>query len=173
MKVCLVGLELTYVSVLKSWSNPANIYLLKVNHRNSRKRGKICSKLTLKTHKQLWMYFSPFSNVSVVEFEQVNTFWEVYLRIVDVLRLEQASWRWIIFITQAWFWFTSSFSLKLFDWASLLILIFFLWNLLGLTKQFSVLYIIMLSFDFVCASYVLEMNFCYTQCIYSFVIRNM
>ena len=28
---------------------PANIYLLKGNNRNTRKRGKICSKLTMKT----------------------------------------------------------------------------------------------------------------------------
>ena len=28
--------------------NPANIYLLKVNERNTRKGGEICSKLTIK-----------------------------------------------------------------------------------------------------------------------------
>ena len=30
-------------------NNPANIYLLKVNNRNTRKRCEICSKLTIKT----------------------------------------------------------------------------------------------------------------------------
>ena len=39
---------------------PANIHLLKVSNRNTRKRCKICSKLTIKT---------PFSSVSIVDFE--------------------------------------------------------------------------------------------------------
>ena len=30
-------------------NNPANIYLFKVNNRNTRKRYEICSKLTIKT----------------------------------------------------------------------------------------------------------------------------
>ena len=29
--------------------NPANIYLFKINNRNTRKRSEICSKLTIKT----------------------------------------------------------------------------------------------------------------------------
>ena len=45
----------------------AVIYLhLKVNIRNTRKRCETCSKLTIKT---------PFSNVSIVDFEQVNVRW--------------------------------------------------------------------------------------------------
>ena len=36
----------------KGTLNPASIYLLKVNHRNSRKRYEICSKLTMKTPKR-------------------------------------------------------------------------------------------------------------------------
>ena len=48
---------------LDSLSNPDNIYLFKVNNRNTRKRCEICSRLTLKT---------PFSSVSIVGFEQVN-----------------------------------------------------------------------------------------------------
>ena len=41
--------------------NPANIYLLKVNHRNSRKRYEICSKLTMKTPKWLhWPRYGVF-----------------------------------------------------------------------------------------------------------------
>ena len=43
---------------------PANIYLLKVNNRNTRKRCEICSK------------FTPFSGVSIVDFEQVNVCWD-------------------------------------------------------------------------------------------------
>ena len=41
----------------------ANIYLFKVNNRNTRKRCKICSKLTIKT------------SISIVEFEQINVNW--------------------------------------------------------------------------------------------------
>ena len=33
----------------KVWNGPAGIYLLKVNDRNSRKKFKICSKLTINT----------------------------------------------------------------------------------------------------------------------------
>ena len=41
----------------------ANIYLLKINNKNTRKRCETCSNLTIKT---------PFSNVSIVDFEHVN-----------------------------------------------------------------------------------------------------
>ena len=41
----------------------ANIYLLKMKNKNTRKRCEICSDLTIKT---------PFSNVSIVDFEHVN-----------------------------------------------------------------------------------------------------
>ena len=47
----------------------ANIYLLKVKNRNIRKKCEICSKLTIKTLRQ---NFTPFSSVSLVEFERVN-----------------------------------------------------------------------------------------------------
>ena len=40
-------------------NNPANIYLFKVNNKNTRKRCEICSKLTIKTSK-LW-YFGKFN----------------------------------------------------------------------------------------------------------------
>ena len=33
----------------KHWNEPANIYLFKFNNRNTRKKCKICSKLTIKT----------------------------------------------------------------------------------------------------------------------------
>ena len=61
--------------------NPANIYLLKVNERNTRKGSEICSKLKIKIPEERhWRlsgifivnfktYFTPFSNVSIVDFE--------------------------------------------------------------------------------------------------------
>ena len=45
--------------------NPANIYLLKVSSRNSRKRCELCSKLTIKTPE-------PRQLRSIDDFEQVN-----------------------------------------------------------------------------------------------------
>ena len=45
---------------------PVNIYLFKVNNRNTTKRCEISSNLTIKT------YFTPFSSVSIVDWEQVN-----------------------------------------------------------------------------------------------------
>ena len=64
---------------------PVNIYLFKVNYRNTSKRFKIWSKLTIKTSAQLhWsrsgslLTFIPFSSVSVVEFEQVNITWVLW-----------------------------------------------------------------------------------------------
>ena len=44
---------------------PCKTDLFKVNNRNTRKRCEMCSKLTIKT------YFTPFSSVSIVAFEQV------------------------------------------------------------------------------------------------------
>ena len=54
---------------------PANIYLFKVNKRNTRKKCEICPKLTIKTPEQrqrclyfkLWKYFTSFSKASIVE----------------------------------------------------------------------------------------------------------
>ena len=42
---------------------PANIYFFHVCNRNTRKRCGICSKV-----KKLWIYFTPFSSVSIVDF---------------------------------------------------------------------------------------------------------
>ena len=72
-------------------SNSANIYLFKVNNMKTRKRCKIYLNLTLKTSELcywrlsvvfivnlkkyceiLWIYFKPFSSVSIVDVEQVN-----------------------------------------------------------------------------------------------------
>ena len=54
-----------------------------MNHRKTRKRCEICSTLTIKTpdghdvfwcfYSLLWTYFTPFSSVSIVHFEQVIT----------------------------------------------------------------------------------------------------
>ena len=63
----------------------AKISLLKVNNRKTRKRCEICSKLTIKAPKRrnwrrssvfvvnIWTYFTHFSSVSIVNFEQVST----------------------------------------------------------------------------------------------------
>ena len=69
-----------------SMNLPANIYLFKVNTRNTRKRWEICSKLIMKTaewrqwyHTDIfmltWTYSSPSYSVSIVDFEQVNVSW--------------------------------------------------------------------------------------------------
>ena len=46
-------------------SNPASIYLLKVNKINTRTRGEICSKLTIKTPERPITYFTLSSGVSI------------------------------------------------------------------------------------------------------------
>ena len=68
-----------------TWSYPAGNYMFKVNIRNSRTGYGLCSKLTIKTPERrkmvsIWClycycYFTPFSSVSVVNFEQVNSDW--------------------------------------------------------------------------------------------------
>ena len=51
---------------------PANLYLFKVNNRNTRKRYEICSELSIQAPEQRqWC-------VSVVDFEQVNVGWQEY-----------------------------------------------------------------------------------------------
>ena len=67
---CTDYLEYIY---LQNHNFPVNIYLFKVNNRNSRKSCEICSKLTIKAPEQ--PYFTPFSTVSIVDFEQVNVGW--------------------------------------------------------------------------------------------------
>ena len=54
---------------------PGNIYLYKGNNRNTRKRCEICSKLIIKTSGVFIINFeqlTPFSSVSIVDFEQIN-----------------------------------------------------------------------------------------------------
>ena len=70
---------------------PSNINLFKVSNRNTRKRYEKCSKLTKKCQNDVndlvlvflffWTYFTPFSSVSVFDFEQVSVSW-VYIRMI-------------------------------------------------------------------------------------------
>ena len=63
---------------------PANIYLLKPKCRNTRRKCEKCSNLTIKTpERRQWRqchmtYFTLFSSVSIIDFEQVNVSW-VYM----------------------------------------------------------------------------------------------
>ena len=67
---------------------PSQSYLFKFNNRNNRKRCEIYSKLRIKTpERRHWRlfgvfivdvtYFTPFSSVPIVDFEQVNVHWAV------------------------------------------------------------------------------------------------
>ena len=62
--------------------NSVNIYLFKVSNRSSRKRCEKYSKLTIKTterrqYRLVFVVFSGvFSNVSIIDFEQVIVCWE-------------------------------------------------------------------------------------------------
>ena len=62
----------------KNWQGlpPKDIYLLRINDRNNRKGCKICSKLTIKRPEwHQWTYFTPFSSLAIVDFEQMNVCW--------------------------------------------------------------------------------------------------
>ena len=56
-------------------NSPGGIYLFKVNNRNTRKRCEICSKLTIETPEQR-QYFTPYSSVSIFNFEHVIAGWD-------------------------------------------------------------------------------------------------
>ena len=66
----LANVKVPQQSIESNWSesfrllkdiHPANIYLLKVNNRNTRKRSEICSKLTIKTlERRQWHLFLVF-----------------------------------------------------------------------------------------------------------------
>ena len=80
-----VGLALTVLTIktLQRINYPINIYLFKVNIRNTRKRCKICSKLTINpANIYLFkvnngnIFHTFFPTVSLVEFEQVTLSWE-------------------------------------------------------------------------------------------------
>ena len=63
---------------------PANIYLFRVNNRNTRKKREICSKLAITTSEQhhcrhFGVLLLSLSSVSIVEFEQVNGSWAIFI----------------------------------------------------------------------------------------------
>ena len=58
-------------------SDPANIYLFKVNNRKTRKRCKIFSKLRIKNSEFEHILYFFISSVSNVDFEQVNVSWGI------------------------------------------------------------------------------------------------
>ena len=57
---------------------PANINLFKVSNRNSRKRFKVCPKVTIKTRSGVFIVNFELFHTSVfnVDFEQVNVCWD-------------------------------------------------------------------------------------------------
>ena len=72
----LLPSRLLMVIITNPSNNPANIYLLKVNKRNTRKRCGICSKLTIKTpERHHWRR----SAIFIVNFEHISQFFLVYL----------------------------------------------------------------------------------------------
>ena len=48
--------------------------MVKVNNRNTLTRSEICSKLTIKTPER--RFFTPYSSVFIVNFEQINAGWD-------------------------------------------------------------------------------------------------
>ena len=63
-------------------------YMFKISNRNTRTRCKISSKLTIKTPERrlallltFWVYFTPWSSVSIVNFEYVIAGWEETSRV--------------------------------------------------------------------------------------------
>ena len=81
-KVVDICKGLNYVS-----NYPTNIYLFKVNNKNIWKKCEIYSKLLtvfLCFCCELWAHFTPFSGISIVDFEHVNIIW-VFIRIFLLL----------------------------------------------------------------------------------------
>ena len=65
-----------YPLIIQKSYNPFNIYLFKVNIRNTRKRYEICSKLTVKTlERRQWRG----SGVFIVNFEHISNLFLVFL----------------------------------------------------------------------------------------------
>ena len=72
--------------------NPANIWLFKVNNRNTRKRCEVCSKLTVKTpERRHWRR----SGVFIVNFNHISHFFLEFLLLT--LNKLNVSWEAIIF----------------------------------------------------------------------------
>ena len=77
LKHCPVLLSVFLINAYISQSTyPANIYLFKVNNRNSRKRCEICSKLTIKTSE--WRHSRPF-RIFIVNVEHISHLFLVFL----------------------------------------------------------------------------------------------
>ena len=62
---------------------PASIYLPKNNNRDIGIKCDMCSKLTIKVLR-FHSFFTPFSSVFAIGFDQVNVCWAVYLRYLNV-----------------------------------------------------------------------------------------
>ena len=94
LNILLVN-NVSIISVIeKWWSNlteyfekilpAANIYLLKVNNKNTRKRCEICSKLTIKTpERRHWCRSGAF----ILDFEQVIVSWAVHRWMLEISNL--------------------------------------------------------------------------------------
>ena len=83
---CLHEKKSNYWVLVIITSNPAGIYLLKVNNRNTRTRCKICLKLTIKIPEQrqyLKIFHTLFYCVSIVNLEHVIAGWEQLKRIFN------------------------------------------------------------------------------------------
>ena len=64
------------ITILTNLNNPANIYLFKVNNKNTSEKSEICSKLTLKTLEQRhWLR----SVVFIVNFKHISHLSLVFL----------------------------------------------------------------------------------------------
>ena len=68
---------------LRNMFYPGRIYLLKVNNGNTRALSETCSKLTMKSsERRQWCCsgnFTHCSDVSIIDFQQVNTGWKQFL----------------------------------------------------------------------------------------------
>ena len=62
---------------------PASIYLPKDNNRDIGIKCDICSKLTIKALR-FHSFFTPFSSVFAIGFDQENVCWAVYLKYLNV-----------------------------------------------------------------------------------------
>ena len=79
LKYILKTLHRSFQSFPYPRTNPANIYLLKVNNRDTRERYEICSKITIKTLKERqWRR----SGVFLVNFEHISHLFLVFLLLV-------------------------------------------------------------------------------------------
>ena len=78
-KILILGIIESSILFYFLKEHPINIYLFKVNNRNTRRRYEICSKLTIKLPERRHV-------VSVVNFEQVNVSW-VISRLLYALKL--------------------------------------------------------------------------------------